>query len=208
MKKNYCSNYLQAISFGMNQAVTTINNKEVPFNLFFKKLISKIKRVKKNGGKLIFLGNGASSAFSNHMALDWFKNGKVISRSLSDSALLTALSNDFNYETAFLEYIKMEKINNNDLVITTSSSGNSKNVVNVLEYCKKNKIETFALSGLKSPNQSIINSKYSLYVPRKTYGMVECIHQIFHHLFLDMYMNITEWERQDYQNMDTNNFNI
>ena len=208
MKKNYCSNYLKTISFGMKESITTIDKNEVSFELFFSELVSRIRNVQDNDGKLIFLGNGASSAFSNHMALDWLKNGKVISRSLSDSALLTALSNDFNYETALIEYLKIEKICSNDLVITTSSSGNSKNIINVLEYCKKLNIHTFALSGLKSPNESINKAKFSLYVPMKTYGMVECIHQIFHHLLLDMFMNITEWERNDYQNMDINNYNI
>ena len=102
----------------------------------------------------------------------------------------------------------IEKINSNDLVITTSSSGNSSNIVKVLEYCKIHKIDTFALSGLKSTNLSILNSRYSLYVPQKTYGIVECIHQIFHHLLLDKFMNIKEWDRNDYQNMDIKNFNL
>ena len=46
--------------------------------------------------KIYFFGNGASAAFANHMALDFSKNGKILSRSLSDSAMLTALSNDYS----------------------------------------------------------------------------------------------------------------
>lgn len=208
MKKNYCNQYLQTITEGMLSTVTAIDQKPIPLELFFDELVNKIITTKKQNGKLIFLGNGASSAFSNHMALDWFKNGKVIARSLSDSAFLTALSNDFNYETALLEYIKIENINEDDLLITTSSSGNSKNIIKAIEYCKSKNIDTFALSGLKYNNDSVSKSKYSLYVPQKTYGMVECIHQIFHHLLLDKFMNILEWERSDYQNMDINNFNL
>jgi len=208
MENKYCNNYLQAITKGMTSVVTSIDHQDVSLEDFFNILVKKITNLQNNNGKLIFLGNGASSAFSNHMALDWHKNGGVISRSLSDSALLTALCNDYNYETALVEYIKIEKINSNDLVITTSSSGNSSNIVKVLEYCKIHKIDTFALSGLKSTNLSILNSRYSLYVPQKTYGIVECIHQIFHHLLLDKFMNIKEWDRNDYQNMDIKNFNL
>ena len=40
------------------------------------------------------------------MALDFSKNGQILAKSLSDSSLLTALSNDYSYETAMLEYLK------------------------------------------------------------------------------------------------------
>ena len=38
--------------------------------------------------------------------------------------------------------------------------------------------------------------------------MVECIHQIFHHLILDKFMNIEEWKKTESQNMDANNFKL
>jgi D-sedoheptulose 7-phosphate isomerase len=157
---------------------------------------------------LFFLGNGASSAFANHMALDFSKNGKILSRSLSDSALLTALSNDYSYEEAMVEFLKIEGITRDDLVITISSSGNSPNIVSVLNYCKANSIKTLALSGLKNNNISISLADYSIYVPMKTYGMVECIHQIFLHLILDESMGIFEWDRDDFQNMNVTNFKL
>lgn len=142
------------------------------------------------------------------MALDFSKNGKILSRSLSDSAMLTALSNDYSYEKAMLEYLKIEGVTNNDLVVTISSSGNSPNVISVLEYCVQKNIKTLALSGLKSDNKSISLSDFSIYVPMKTYGMVECIHQIFLHLILDESMEICEWDRNDFQNMNSLNFKL
>jgi D-sedoheptulose 7-phosphate isomerase len=142
------------------------------------------------------------------MALDFSKNGKILSRSLSDSALLTALSNDFTYEEAFVEFLKMEGVNKDDLIITISSSGNSPNIVNVLQYCNLNQIETLSLCGLKSDNKSISLSNHSIYVPMKTYGMVECIHQIFLHLILDELMNISEWDKSDFQNMNSKDFKL
>ena len=142
------------------------------------------------------------------MALDFSKNGKIKSKSLSDSAFLTALSNDFSFERAMVEYLKIECVKKNDLVITISSSGNSQNIVNVLEYCRTQGINTLALSGLKSNNKSIKSANNSIYVPMKTYGMVECIHQIFLHSILDEFMEIFEWDRGDFQNMDSSNFNL
>lgn len=167
--------------------------------------MQKLKNVK---GKIYFFGNGASAAFANHMALDFSKNGKILARSLSDSALLTALSNDYSFEGAMVEYLKIEDVSKNDLIITISSSGNSPNIVNVLKYCKENQITTLALSGLKETNQSIPLSNFSIYVPMKTYGIVECIHQIFLHSILDESMQIFEWDRKDFQNMSSKDFKL
>ena len=142
------------------------------------------------------------------MALDWSKNGGILAFSLSDSSLFTALANDYSYEDAFVEFMKINSINSNDLVITTSSSGNSKNIVNALNFCLKNKIKTLGLSGLNLENATEKLSDFSIFVPSKTYGMVEMIHQVFHHLILDKFMNIKEWEKTESQNMDSNNFKL
>ncbi|NQV78405.1 MAG: SIS domain-containing protein [Lutibacter sp.] len=208
MKKKYEQNYIENINKGLLDAVFKLNSKEVSMEVFFNDLVSFLKHTEKNKGKIYFFGNGASASFSNHMALDWSKNGGILSFSLSDSSMLTALANDYSYEDAFLEFLKINNPTEYDLVITTSSSGNSPNIVSVLEYCNKMNIKTFGLSGLKENNKSVQLSTYSLFVPMKTYGMVECIHQVFHHLLLDKYMEINEWEKLESQNMKSNNFKL
>ena len=95
-----------------------------------------------------------------------------------------------------------------DFIITISSSGNSQNITNVLSYCKNNSINTLALSGLNKQNMSILNSKYSIYVPMKTFGVVECIHQIILHLLLDESMGIMEWDKKESQNMNNSNVKL
>jgi len=72
----------------------------------------------------------------------------------------------------------------------------------------ENNIKSLALSGLKNNNKSITFADYSIYVPMKTYGMVECIHQIFLHLILDESMEIFEWDRNEFQNMNASNFKL
>ena len=113
------------------KTIFTFNNKQIGKESFFNSLVDKTKEVNKLNGRLFFVGNGASSAFSNHMALDWSKNGNIKSYVLSDSALLTALANDLSYEAAFSKYLEIHSFNKNDLVITISSSGNSKNIINL-----------------------------------------------------------------------------
>jgi len=202
------TNYIHHLNKGLLESKCRINGNSVTLEIFFEELIIKTIEIQKNKGRLFFFGNGASASFSNHMALDWSKNGGIIGYCLSDSSMLTALANDYSYDDAFLEFLKINSPNTNDLIITTSSSGNSSNIVRVLEYCKNNSLYTFGLSGLNEGNRSEILSNYSLYVPMKTYGMVECIHQVFHHMYLDKFMGIKEWDKKESQNMDSKNFKL
>jgi D-sedoheptulose 7-phosphate isomerase len=208
MENKYYSNYFKSISQGLEESLYYANQQLSEPEFFFQTIKTSLKILRETKSKIYFFGNGASAAFANHMALDFSKNGKILARSLSDSALLTALSNDYSYENAMLEFLKIEGVTKDDFVITISSSGNSPNIVSVLNYCKENHIKSLALSGLKKDNKSISLADYSIYVPMKTYGMVECIHQIFLHLILDESMEIFEWERNEFQNMNASNFKL
>ena len=207
MINKYYLKYFQSINEGLVNSIYRLSKVKTEPDIFFLTIKEALNTLRVNKNKIYFFGNGASAAFANHMALDFSKNGKILSRSLSDSAMLTALSNDYSYEKAMLEYLKIEGVSKEDLVITISSSGNSPNILNVLCHCKENNIKTLALSGLNIDNNSISLADYSIYVPMKTYGMVECIHQIFLHLILDEFMEIYEWDRGDVQNMNASNFN-
>jgi D-sedoheptulose 7-phosphate isomerase len=204
----YYNNYFDQISKGLVETTYYHKNNNIEAKVFYQEINHILTSCRDNKFKIFFFGNGASSAFANHMALDFSKNGKILSRSLSDSALLTALSNDYSYEEAMVEFLKIEGATKNDFVITISSSGNSSNIISLLNYCYENNIKTLALSGLKKENKSILLADYSIYVPMKTYGMVECIHQIFLHLILDESMEICEWDRNDFQNMNSLNFKL
>ena len=208
MGNNYANKYFNVINEALNNSVYKLNSNIVSSEVMFFGVNELLLKVSKSEGRIFFLGNGASAAFANHMALDFSKNGKIISRSLSDSAMLTALANDYSYNSAMTEFLKIESVNSKDLIITISSSGNSGNIVNSLEYCKSYNIETLTLSGLKNDNKSIELSNNSIYVPMKTYGIVECVHQIFLHLILDNYMKIFEWDRETFQNMNHENFKL
>jgi D-sedoheptulose 7-phosphate isomerase len=208
MDNKYFSNYFKAISLGLDSSLYYSNMDLTEPELFFLTIKEILNNLKETKSKIFFFGNGASAAFANHMALDFSKNGKILSRSLSDNALLSALSNDYSYENAMKEFLKIEGVSNHDLVITISSSGNSPNIVSALSYCKENNIKSLALSGLKKDNKSLLLADYSIYVPMKTYGMVECLHQIFLHLILDDFMEIYEWNRIDYQNMSSKDFKL
>ena len=124
-----------------------------------------------------FVGNGASMAFTNHMALDWTKNGKVISCCYA-SVALQLQCRDLGYDETFSTAVDWYG-QSGDLLITISSSGNSKNIINAIKIArKKNKVVTF--SGLRPDNLSRKLGDLNFYVPAKTYGIVECAHQVLY----------------------------
>ncbi len=208
MIENYSQNYFEAINKSLIESSYKVLDSKISSETFFTKINSILHTIQKSNNKIYFLGNGASAAFANHMALDFSKNGGILSYSLSDSSLLTALSNDYSYDDAGVEFLKINKIDKNDLVITISSSGNSANIINVIDYCNNNDINTLSLSGLKPDNLSNKKSKFSVFVPAYTYGIVECCHQVIIHSILDRFMNIKEWNRDSFQNMSIENFNL
>ena len=205
---SYNNLYLDNFNKGINKVILEIENKSRTPDEFLGSLISETKKVKETSGRLFFFGNGASSSFANHMALDWSKNGKIPARVLSDSSLLTALSNDYSFEESFTEFAKINDLNKNDFVVTISSSGNSPNIVSLLKYAAEIGVKTFALNGLKEDNKSRKIANYSVFYDFKTYGMVECAHQLYLHLWLDSYMDIYEWEKIESQNMNIKNFKL
>lgn len=205
---SYNNLYLDNFNKGINKVILEIENKSRTPDEFLDSLISETKKVKETSGRLFFFGNGASSSFANHMALDWSKNGKIPARVLSDSSLLTALSNDYSFEESFTEFAKINDLNKNDFVVTISSSGNSPNIVSLLKYAAEIGVKTFALNGLKEDNKSRKIANYSVFYDFKTYGMVECAHQLYLHLWLDSYMDIYEWEKIESQNMNIKNFKL
>ena len=131
-------------------------------------------------------GNGGSAAIANHYVVDFIKyfrerttyQPRIIS--LSDNIeTITAISNDMDYKYIF-SYQAESLCKNNDLVIIISSSGNSKNVVELLKYTKKHKIKTIGFSGFQGGFLKK-NSDISIHIKANNYGVSEDSHHILMH---------------------------
>jgi len=173
----------------------------------FAQLCDLTRSVQEAGRKMYLAGNGASCAFANHMALDWTKNGGVPTLSFSDSALLTAMGNDLGYEEVFCAPLSWYA-KSGDLLCTISSSGNSPNIIKTIECARGKGMSVVTFSGLKPGNKSRQLGDLNLYIPAKTYGVVECVHQILLHVWLDRFMGIEEWNKTEEQNMNAKEFKL
>ncbi len=200
----YSKNYISSFQQGIDKVTCKIAGNIVEIDDFFISINDNIV----SNTRLFFYGNGASMAFASHMSLDWHKNGKIESHTLSDISLLTAFMNDYSKEEMFAEHLRSFRLRKSDIVCSISSSGNSPNVIGALKYARSIGAVTISFSGLNPENESIKNSDYSLFVPLKTYGQVECAHQLYLHSWLDMYMGVREWDRNEVQNMNSNHFRL
>tara|TARA_Y100000768_G_C23977931_1_gene684078 strand:+ start:1752 stop:2336 length:585 start_codon:yes stop_codon:yes gene_type:complete len=110
-------------------------------------------RIKKNG-KVFICGNGGSAADAQHLAAEFIVRlrPKINRKPLpavsivGDTSTITACSNDYDFSQVFkrnLEALATKK----DLLLTISTSGNSKNIVEVLKYAKKNSIKSIGFLG-------------------------------------------------------------
>tara|TARA_A100001388_G_C28542767_1_gene391051 strand:+ start:35 stop:637 length:603 start_codon:yes stop_codon:yes gene_type:complete len=150
------------------------------------------KQVSQDGGKIIFVGNGASASLASHAATDLTKQGKIKSIALNDHNLITALSNDYGYEKwveKALSYYSSEK----DMLVLISVSGESPNLINALNYAKKNSLITLSITGSCKENTLRTSTDYSLWVDSKSYNVVESIHTIWVTLIIDLIIGKSQY---------------
>ena len=133
--------------------------------------------------RIIILGNGGSNSVASHISQDYMKfHNKKVSI-LSDPSMITMLTNDFGYDWAYQKFLEYY-VEIDTLVIIISSGGESENMINCLNWCEENKVSYGVLTGFGENNTIRKNAKNSLwnyYINSNSYGVVECVHQIFLH---------------------------
>ncbi len=138
-----------------------------------------------SNGKVIFIGNGASAAFSSHMATDFWKNGGIKATAFNDSSLLTCIGNDYGFECLFEKPLEVFA-DNRDLLIAISSSGKSENIIRGAKVAISKGCNLITLSGFNSENPLSKMGKINFYVGSSSYGPVEILHQAILHCLLDV----------------------
>ena len=143
--------------------------------------------VRDKGGTLWVAGNGGSAAIGDHTVCDVTKGthteGQPTIKSISlssNTAMLTALGNDLDYEQVFSQQLKYY-LGKNDALLLVSSSGNSPNVVKACEYANSRGVPTTAFVGFKGGKLRDI-AKHCVWIPIENYGMAEDAHQSLMHV--------------------------
>jgi D-sedoheptulose 7-phosphate isomerase len=133
---------------------------------------------------IFFLGNGGSNSICSHMMEDFMKLAGYPTYSFSDAALITCYANDFGYDKAMAEWLKMF-FTENDVLIAISSSGESVNILNAVKYAKSRNGKVITLSGFKPENSLRRSGDINFHIDVTSYGIAECYHQVILHIILD-----------------------
>jgi len=114
--------------------------------------VIKIISCLKNNGKVILFGNGGSAADAQHMAAELIGRFKIERESISaialttDTSVITSIGNDYDFNKIFSRQCE-SLVNENDVVIAISTSGNSDNVINGVLKAKEKGSFVIGLTG-------------------------------------------------------------
>src|SRR3954470_17331352 len=121
--------------------LTTVNN-----------VINDIITCYKNGGKVLWCGNGGSAADAQHLSAElsgrfYYDRPPLFSEALHvNTSYITAVANDYSYDVIYSRLVKaMGK--KGDVLIGLSTSGNSANVVKALEEANNCGLITAGFTG-------------------------------------------------------------
>ena len=141
--------------------------------------------VLKRGNKVLLCGNGGSAADAQHIAAELVGRYKTERRGLpvialtTDTSALTAIGNDYGYDRIFDRQVEA-LVNEGDLLIGISTSGNSLNVLSALLLAKEMGAKTLGLTG-KGGGKMNYACDINLVVPSDDTPRIQEMHILFGH---------------------------
>lgn len=178
-KKEFASKYLQYLSeITLNIDESVIEN-----------IIDSLLLAWESNNSVYLIGNGGSAAIASHLANDinigtllrGSKPFRVISL-VDNPAIVTAISNDENYASVFVKQLE-GILNQGDVIMAFSVSGNSMNIIKALEYAREKNAVTIVCTGFDGGLAKQI-ADINLHVPtyKGEYGPAEDVFSIVCHL--------------------------
>lgn len=153
------------------------------------KLVNLLKKASLEKKQVFIFGNGGSASTASHFVCD-INKGASFQRELKHRVIclndniptLLAYSNDVGYDDVFVEQLK-NFLDDGDLVIGISGSGNSGNVIKAIEYANTKGNVTIGITGF---NGGLLKEKafYNINVPVADMQIAEDIHLIVVHILL------------------------
>jgi D-sedoheptulose 7-phosphate isomerase len=144
----------------------------------------------KNGGKVLFCGNGGSAADAQHLSAEFSGRFYTDRDPLPSEALhcntsyLTAVANDYGYDVVYSRIVKgMGK--KGDVLISLSTSGNSLNIINAMKQANELGMINVAFTGetggsMKEHSDVLIN------VPSKDTPRIQESHITIGHIICQL----------------------
>lgn len=144
----------------------------------------------KQGGKLLWMGNGGSAADAQHICAEFvgrfaFERPALPALALSvNTSCVTAIGNDYGFDRVFSRQI--EAIGRQgDVAVGISTSGNSPNVLCGLSAAARLGLRTVALTG-QSGGKIKSAAEYCVCVPSNETPRIQECHILIGHIIADI----------------------
>lgn len=151
-----------------------------------------LDETRREKGRIYICGNGGSAATASHFQNDFNKGiSEYIDlpfrfHCLNDNiATIMAIANDIGYDEVFRFQLRgvMEP---RDILVAISGSGNSRNVLNAVEYAKERGNQVIGITGYDGGKLRKL-SDVSLHAPVDSMQVTEDIHLIFDHMMMSIF---------------------
>ena len=166
-------------------------------NINAKELNDGIKMIEKSyleGRKIFTCGNGGSALTASHYVTDWNKmvnlhnNKKFYGICLNDNiGLISAYANDVSYEEVFAGQLKGQ-MDEGDLLVVVSGSGNSRNVVNAVKAARDIGGSVLAVVGFDG-GELLGSCDHAVWVRSCDMQLCEDMHMAFGHMVMKSLTN-------------------
>ena len=153
------------------------------------KIAAAMMRAVLAGNKVLWCGNGGSAADAQHMAAELVGRFRRERRGLpsialtTDTSILTAVANDYGYESVFSRQVEA-LCQSGDVVVGISTSGNSRNVCAALEAARSIGAYTVAFTG-EGGGQMASIADAALRIPSKDTARIQEAHILCGHILCD-----------------------
>ena len=144
MKKKYVERYLEEVS----KISKTIDKNKI------NKVINRLVKLRKENGRIFFIGVGGSASNCSHAVNDFRKIAQIESYTPVDNvAELTARTNDEGWDTVFSAWLERSRVNKKDLLFVLSVGGGnikknvSVNLIHAINYAIKKKCDVAGIIG-------------------------------------------------------------
>ena len=149
-----------------------------------------IEKALQGGHKVLFCGNGGSAADSQHLAAEFVGRFQKERKGLPavaltvDTSVLTAVANDYGYDTVFARQIQALG-GPGDVLVGISTSGNSRNVLLAVEEAKAKGITCIGMTAEGGGKMAEV-CNVCLAVPAKVTARVQEMHILMGHILCEM----------------------
>lgn len=164
------------------QAIEAIDKRQI------ESIVLALGTARETGSTVFIAGNGGSASTAEHIALDWMLGTglsapplRVVSLAQSPASI-TATGNDLAFEDVFSRQLK-SLASKGDLLFVISASGNSPNLLKLVEYAKAIGVQVMAMTGFDGGHLAQI-ADLSVHVPTAMgdYGVAEDLHLMIGHI--------------------------